>query len=480
MLRFEDAKLLPRDGETFDGFGVSVAMSEGIAVIGANGVDKNQGAAYVFVHAERTWQEQAKLVASDLTKFLGAQVALSGETLVAGAPRTGRAVGSAHVFAPDGRTWTEQASLVASDALRSDQFGRSVALSADTLVVGTAPVYRPGLAYVFVRADAYWSEQAILSPDDVVRPDDFSESVAVSSDTLFVGSPEDDDNGFNSGSVYVFIRADSTWTLLTKLTASVRSGRFGSSLAVSGDTLVVGSPHDDQRTGAAYVFVRDDRTWIEQARLTASDGVEIDRFGSSLAISGNTIVVGSPGLLFDRPTPGAAYVFAGDGNRWREIAKLLASDGETFDEFGSAVAVSDNTAIVGSIGDDDNGSNAGAAYVFDLVRRVGVEMEVRPPVLGALTPAPPVTVVVRLGEDGGVAPNELRLVKVDGVAVSGLTGTRLGSSQASGRVVLFRFNGEEFRAALGSAGPHVAAFQSDAIGGPPGVQYQGEAEVTLR
>ena len=142
-------------------------------------------------------------------------------------------------------------------------------------------------------------------------------------------------------------------------------------MALSGDTIVVGASHDDDGgsvAGSAYVFVRDGTSWFEQAKLTANDGAEGDRFGESVALSGDTVVVGA---VFDGHAggslAGSAYMYVRDGTRWSEQAKLTASDAAASDHFGGSVALSGDTAMAGA-GDDDHagGINAGSVYVFRL------------------------------------------------------------------------------------------------------------------
>ena len=252
--------------------------------------------------------------------------------------------------------------LLAGDGAAGDEFGYSVAVSGDTAVIGASGARydddHSGSAYVFVRAaDGTWSQQAKLTAADGAEGDYFGGRVAVDGDTAVIY----DDNGDGSGSVYVFVRAaDGTWTQQAKLTA-VSPDNFGSSVSVSGNTVVMGAVFDDD-TGSAYVFVRAaDGTWSQQAKLTAADGAADDRFGSSVAVSGDMAIIGA---VFDDDT-GSAYVFvrAADGT-WSQQAKLTAPDGADADFFGSSVAVSGDTAVIGAWGDDDKGDWSGSAYVF--------------------------------------------------------------------------------------------------------------------
>jgi hypothetical protein len=265
-------------------------------------------------------------------------------------------------------TWSEQQKLTASDEAWNDDFGTSVALSGDTAVVG-APFdddagSASGSAYVFVRSGTRWSQQQKLTASDAAPNDDFGLAVAVSGDTAVVGAIGDDDAGRDSGAAYVFVRSGTRWRQQQKLTASdaASSDLFGNSVAVSGDTAVVGARGDDDaggvNSGAAYVFVRSGTRWSQQQKLTASDAAPNDDFGLAVALSGDTAVVGAEN--------NSAYVFVRSGTRWSEQQKLTASDAAAGAGgfFGNSVAVSGDTAVVGAYADVDAGGDSGAAYVF--------------------------------------------------------------------------------------------------------------------
>ncbi len=271
--------------------------------------------------------------------------------------------------------WLQEARLTASDPGTGDNFGQSVSVSGNTVVVGSpsdgvAPYLNSGSVYVFTHSGGGWVEQAKLEASDPADFDQLGVSVSVSGDTVVAGSSSDDDNGFNSGSAYVFIRSGTTWSQQAKLTASdADSGdRFGYTVSVSGETAVVGSPNNEDQgrdTGSAYIFTRSGNLWNEQAKLTASDAASGDYFGVSVSVSGETVVVGSDGDINDGGTyAGSAYVFTQSGGTWNEQAKLTASDAGTSDRFGRSVAVSGDTVVVGSLFDNDSGSNSGSAYVF--------------------------------------------------------------------------------------------------------------------
>jgi MYXO-CTERM domain-containing protein len=293
--------------------------------------------------------------------------------------------------------FVEQAKLTASDGAAGDGFGVSVAVSGDTVVVGAVlddinANADQGSAYVFVKPVGGWATtstfNAKLTASDGAAGDLFGISVGVSGDTVVVGAfLHDIGANLNQGSAYVFVKPGGGWagalTETAKLTASDGAGgdRFGGSVAVSGDTVVVGALLDDiganTNQGSAYVFVKPGGGWAgaltETAKLTASDGAAGDRFGGSVAVSGDTVVVGA--LLDDigaNSDQGSAYVFVKPGGGWTTTstfnAKLTASDGAASDNFGFSVAVSGDTVVVGAFA-DDIGANAdqGSAYVLGSV-----------------------------------------------------------------------------------------------------------------
>ena len=216
---------------------------------------------------------------------------------------------------------TQDAKLTAGDGAAGDWFGISVAIDGDTVVAGT---YRTG-AYIFVPSGSTWSQQQKLTGSDGGQ---FGNHVAISGDTVVVGSRWDDDGGDNSGSAYVFVRSASTWSQQQKITAGDPSAGegFGLSIAFSGNTMVVGSRHDGgldespasgygsgSNTGSAYVFVQSGSTWSQDTKLTAGDAAYGDEFGIAVAISGNTVIVGSNRDSDAASGSGSAYVFALDG-----------------------------------------------------------------------------------------------------------------------------------------------------------------------
>lgn len=341
----ETAKLTASDGDASDlrfsnAFGRAVAISGDTVVVGADGMDTNgnadQGAAYVFVKPSGGWRnmnETAKLVASDggALQRLGSSVAIDGDTVVVGAIGADADRGAAYVFMKPLGGWSgivnETAKLTPQQRAQNDLFGTSVAVHGDSVVVGATWVAGRGAGYVFVKPPGGWvstNESAKLIASDGAYGDTFGESVAIDAETIVVGAPHVDLGGNSSqGAAYLFVKPSGGWSGTlhqnAKLTASDGGAidYFGRSVSISGSAVVVGAEGVDNganlNQGAAYVFVKPPGGWAnmnETAKLTASDGTYGDSFGSSVAIRGNTIVVGAYlddfGSGFDR---GSAYVF---------------------------------------------------------------------------------------------------------------------------------------------------------------------------
>ena len=413
LLQLELIKLTADDGEADDLFGHSVAVDGNTAVIGAYQDDDkgdDSGSAYVFIRESGGWSKAAKLTASDGLgdDEFGRSVAVDGDTVVVGAYQDddqGDDSGSVYVFTKPAGGWVdanETAKLTASDGAQDDRFGYSVALDGNTIVIGADQddsidpvsantISNSGSAYVFIRESGVWSQAAKLTASDGLANDHFGWSVAVESDTVVVGAYGDDDpsladGGLTSGSAYVFTKPDNGWddenydgNETAKLTApdAAAGDLFGISVAVDGSTVVVGAYLEDAKasnSGSVYAFTKpaSNNGWADidvdnAAKLTASDGGLSDEFGWSVAVDGNTAVVGAHQDNDNGGDSGSAYVYKRDSSGvWNEEIKLTAPDGANDDRFGWSVAVDGSTALVGMYGDDDNGDDSGSAYILDI------------------------------------------------------------------------------------------------------------------
>jgi hypothetical protein len=276
--------------------------------------------------------------------------------------------------------YPELATIVASDGGANDQFGTVVSLDGDTLAVGmplddVGTVVDQGSVRIYVRSGSLWTLQATLTAADGLSADAFGSSVSLSGDTLAVGVPLDDVGTVsNQGSVRIFVRSGTTWTAQATLTASdgAANDSFGSALSLDGDTLCVGVPFDDvganSNQGSVRVFIRTGTTWTAQATLTASDGAASDLFGKSVDLDGNTLAVGDP---FDQVGAsgaiGSVRVFVRSGSSWVLQQTLIAPSLDPFDGFGTSVSL-DGDMLVAGAPDDNVGANVSQGSVRTFTR----------------------------------------------------------------------------------------------------------------
>jgi hypothetical protein len=356
--------------------------------------------------------------------------------------------GAAYVFVRSGTTWTQQAYLKASNTDAQDAFGTSVAVSGNTVAVGArhersnATGVNPGTTgeaddsldgagavYVFVRSGTTWTQEAYVKASNTDGADMFGESLALDGNTLVVGArgersaatgvnpgatAEADDTADGAGAAYVFVRTGSTWAQEAYLKASNTGpgDAFGFSVAVSGNTLAIGAEReksaatginggaaaegndDAASAGAAYVFVRSGSTWTQEAYVKASNTDVNDRFGFSVALSADSLLVGAFGEASqstgvnpgsgaqdddNRLFAGAAYLFLRTGTTWTQHAYLKASNTDEGDGLGWSVAIAGNTLLATarteqsnatgvnpgvSAEADDSLNGAGAVYVY--------------------------------------------------------------------------------------------------------------------
>jgi len=385
-LSVSEVKLAAFDGVTNDEFGVAVAVDGDVALVGAAGDDNTRGAAYVFergIGGTNAWGLVAKLTAPDAAPddWFGFSVAVDGDVALIGAygnDDAGSGSGSAYVFERNiGGTnaWGYVCKLTAADAASADYFGVAVAADGDVALVSASgdESFR-GSAYVFQRnagGTNAWGQVAKIVAPDGVPSDYFGVSVSVAGDVALAGAEKDD----GLGSAYVFERnigGTNAWGWVAKLTASdgASGDNFGYSVSADGDTALIGAYGSDGNRGAAYVYQRNfggTNVWGEVTKLAATDGEGGDHFGWSVAVDGGTALIGAYKDDDDGSESGAAYVFernANGPNAWGQVRKLTASDGSAGDWFGCAVAACGNTALIGAFHDDPSGTFSGSAYVM--------------------------------------------------------------------------------------------------------------------
>jgi hypothetical protein len=326
--------------------------------------------------------ETAHLVASDANANdrFGISVAIDGNTAVVGAFQNDANApdcGAAYIYELSGSQWLQRQKLTPSDGSPGDNFGRSVAVESNTIVVGSyigdSAEPNTGAAYVFTRAGALWTQQQKLFASDANANDRFGCSVSVKDNIIVVGAYRDD--GF-SGSAYIFTRVGSVWSEHQKLTASDRAqdDYFGNAVATDGNVIFVGAYKDNNTgsvrvkddAGSVYVFDRQGTTWIEGDILNASDSNRRDYFGCSVALDGNLAVIGAYECDINSVSDtGAAYVFAKTGAAWVEQQKLADTiDPNGSEDFGRAVAVANGSIFAGCVNDSVNGEKTGSVFEF--------------------------------------------------------------------------------------------------------------------
>jgi hypothetical protein len=447
-----------------DAFGVAIdvdgntlvvgAINEDGSVPGVNGNEadnaaSNAGAAYVFVRSGSAWTQQAYLKSSSLDAgdAFGRAVTVSGDTLAVGAINedsvatgingnhsddSATDAGAVYVFVRSASTWSQQAYVKAPNTDAGDLFGFCVELDGDVLAVtardedsavtgvdppsGDDSALSAGAAYLYGRTGSTWSNAAFIKASNTESGDAFATDMAFSGQSLVVGAPlesssstgvngaQGNNSGALSGAAYVFNTTPPfpSGTFIKASNPDV-ADRFGNAIAMDGDTMVVGAfseasaatgvngneaDNSASGAGAAYVFRRSGSAWTQEAYLKASNTGQDDLFGSAVAISGNTVVIGAPGEDSDAPgvngfqlnesaqQAGAAYVFQRTNGVWTQEAYLKASNPGAADSFGRSVAVSGSTIAVGAYGEDsaatgidgnqlnDTQASSGAAYVF--------------------------------------------------------------------------------------------------------------------
>lgn len=383
QIKYYEQKITAPDPDELDEFGISVAMSGDTAVIGADkddvGTHPIQGSAYVFVHTGNTWTFQRKLTASDgdTEDGFGYSVAIDGDTVVVGAPYddVNGVVdqGSAYVFIRNEGSWTQQGKLNHPIGAIGDNFGFSVAIQNDFVVVG-APYYdynanqNQGAAFVFDRSGSDWYYLSRLININGKANDMTGFSVGLDGNWFLVGAPNyDSESIINLGAVYVFYYDWGFYFDEILVDEVGESGNyFGSSLAIKNDRALVGAPLALAAQGYVCSFQLQEYDWYQTVTLVALEGAAGDRFGTSVAINRSVAVVGAIGYRQGiSDFEGAAYIYKPAEDGWSEKANISASDGEAYSLFGSSVAVSDGGFLIGVYGDDIGFiANQGSAYYY--------------------------------------------------------------------------------------------------------------------
>lgn len=372
--------LAPADAAPLENFGNAVALDGATAIVGAHydgAVGPLSGAAYVLERGAAGWGEVVKLLPAEIiaNDRFGFAVGLSGDIAIVGARYRsdfGYGSGAAYVFERGTGDWSKLAKLANPEPAIGDFFGHAVAIAGTTVAIGApnddGADFDTGSVFVFVKVGANWTFKQKLTSTSSAVDDRFGYAVAADGNTIMVGATGSDDLGEKTGAVHVFVRTGGVFHETEVLIpSSAASGdAFGSTIALAGGRAVIASVFGDG-TGVAYVYERQGAAgapWLEVAALRPADGAADDYFGQALALDGDWVLAGSLAHDAAGDAAGAAYLYRRGAGGWAEAAKLAASGGAAGDNFGTALGLDQDSALVAATG---VAKGAGAVYGFDHV-----------------------------------------------------------------------------------------------------------------
>jgi len=355
--------------------GITIEPGTSVLTVKVKSPDKKVEKSYNITITKAVTDEESLLRGSDTANSdeFGTSIAVSGDTMVVGAQQqggVGNYIGAAYVFTRSGTTWVQEAKLTASDGAPDDLFGISVSIYGNTIAVGaqyeSTTQNRSGAVYIYTRSGSTWTEQLKIKAPTIGADYYFGTSVAVYDGVLVVG--EINHNSDYSGAIHIYEGSGSSWPYVTTLTASdaVANNMFGTSVAASAGTIVVGSDGNNNNTGAVYVITNSTGTWIERAILVAAGSYPFCYAGYSVAIYGTLIVIGAPGESTVANASGAFYMFAGSDATWVQQGTIFKANTPVADDYmGLSVAIDGNIIVAGAPGiATPPATGRGSVYVF--------------------------------------------------------------------------------------------------------------------
>lgn len=372
--------LVSQNQEPGGEFGIRVAIDGDTVVIGARNEDAgaiNDGRAYIYTLSGGVWTLQRTLESTNPVDDgnFGWSVAIDGDTVVVGARNEdGGAIfsGRVYIYTRSGGVWTLQDELVSDDPDAFGRFGNSVGVYGDTLIVGAvdenAGFTNSGRVYIFIRSGGNWTLQDTLVSPNSELSGSFGNSVGIYQDTVIIGAEGENVGGDTIGRAYIFTRSGGTWTLEDTLDSQNPEdfGVFGSSVTVYQDTAIVGAIGEENiesKDGRAYIFTRSGGVWSWQQTLVSPNPDTNGFFGASVSIDGDTLVIGASGEDAGANGSGRSYIFTHGNGAWSLQETLVSPNPGTNGFFGASVAVNDTTTIIGA--HRENGLR-GRAYIFAL------------------------------------------------------------------------------------------------------------------
>ncbi|KAJ5071117.1 hypothetical protein M0811_10601 [Anaeramoeba ignava] len=384
----KQVELIPTDGNEFYYFGFSSYLAKNYCIIGAYKATINnisdQGKAYIYQNNGTNWNylQEISPQNSNVSEFFASCVAINNDFAFVGASQAtvnnNTFQGKVYVFKNNGSYWNQSQNLIASDGKSNDNFGLSIAVYNDVLIVGSPQSTvgnnsEQGKVYVFKNNGTYWNELQILIASDGNPNDNFGASVAIYNDVLIVGSPQAAvGNNSEQGKVYVFKNNGTYWNQQQILVSSdgQQDDTFGTSVGIEKNYSIIGAfgatVDENFAQGKAYIFQNNGTYWNQQQILIASDGESSDNFGVSSAISNGVVIIGAYNAAVGKyMSQGKAYIFQSDGIYWNQLQIISPNDTLYGELFGTSVSISENYIVVGapdaSLG---NTLYVGKAYIF--------------------------------------------------------------------------------------------------------------------
>ncbi len=347
-----------------DYFGYSVSISDGYAAVGsirADGLEESSGAVYIYKENVGKWNFDDKILPQTEYNegFFGASVSLDSTTILVGQEEDG-STGSALIYTREPDGWEFKQEFVYENPNTYDKFGVSVALYDDISLVGASGdddiASSAGAGYIF-KKDGEWIEISKITYTDADNSDFLGFSVDLDANNGIVGAYNSGTPEYpNTGAAFIINEKDNKWDIKAVLTPldGMNYGRFGRSVAIDGDYAIVGCPKDNDQgaeSGSVYIFKRKGHNWTEQTKLLPEDGHAEGGFGTSVSIQGNYAVVGAAGFLISSWSgTGAVYLFERNGETWNQIKKIQVKESGESSRFGYSLQMNNNVLIVGDPG----------------------------------------------------------------------------------------------------------------------------------
>lgn len=381
----DEVIIQPNNGASNDNFGTDVDIDGDLMVVGAHkknaGGLPDAGEVYVYRRVSGQWTLEQNLIADDaaISDQFGTSVSIFGDKIAVGSPNNSEAAfngGAVYIYKFDNGTWVEEEKILAGDANDSDNFGFSVSLDNDRVLIGcpnnNGGSPNIGGAYVYDFDGNNWIfTQKLVSTFSEFGGESLGYDVALEGDVAVLGSPLDDDAGTDSGTGFIYRFNGTNWIFEQKLVASDggNSHSFSFSVDIDGIKVIVGAyGSGNSSSGACYIFEYDGTNWIEEHLFYGASPSSDDWLGYDVAINGETFLASAINDDGKASNGGATHVYRWDvvESEWILELTLYPTDGGNGDDYGSSVAIDQFDIVVGSPFRDLSGSNSGLAYYYDL------------------------------------------------------------------------------------------------------------------